>query len=419
MMCGGAMGGGARRDSWSVRSPHYPRVIRALGRYEVLGRLAVGGTAEILLARDQEDPSREVVLKRLLPSLLSDAELVQMFLDEARIGMRLSHPNICAFYDVGQVQDQHVIAMEYVRGVTLEQLIRRAHVDGGLPPAVAVWIIAHVAGALHYVHRARDERGRSLGIVHRDVSPKNVMVSFAGDVKLVDFGLARSRLNTAITAPGMAKGKFSYMAPEQYQGLPFDARADVFALGVCLYELLTAQRLYRFDSPLDAMNAVVHGPVPSIRRRDPGHSESLDDLLRVALAKTPAERYDSAGDFQAVLEAWLVSTGLLVDRDDLAEHIEELFEPEMKAGAQLRPTSFSTAPPPRAESSFPEPLIPKPPRVPALESPRLPAPPSATALPGDAARPARAPTDRRRAAFLYAMLAALLIVVAAVGAWLM
>ena len=415
------MGGGARRDSWSVRSPHYPRVIRALGRFEVLGRLAVGGTAEIVLARDQEDPSREVVLKRLLPNLLSDTELVQMFLDEARIGMRLSHPNICAFYDVGQVSDQHVIAMEYVRGVTLEQLIRRAHVDGGLPPALAVWIVAQVAGALHYVHTARDEGGRPLRIVHRDVSPKNVMVSFDGAVKLVDFGLARSRLNTAITAPGMAKGKFSYMAPEQYQGLPFDARADVFALGVCLYELLTAQRLYRYSSPVDTMKAVVHGPIPSIRKRDPSQSESLDALLRTALAKTPAERYDTAGDFQAVLEAWLVSNGLVVDRSDLAEHLAELFEPEIQAGAQLRPTSFSTVPPPKAESTFPEPIVPKAPRVPAvapqtLPRPLPPKPGPTTKAPATAA--GTEPSPRRAPALFYAMLVVLFVVVAAITAWL-
>ena len=335
------MSGSSKRSGWSVRSPHYPLVGAGSGRFEILGRLAVGGMAEVSLARDRTGEAGEVVIKRLLPSLSADEEIVAMFLDEARLGMCLHHPNVCRFYDSGQLAGEHWIAMEHIAGVTLEQLIRRAHVDGGMLPALGVFIVTRVAAALAHVHTARDEHGRRLDIVHRDISPRNVMVSWDGEVKLVDFGLARSRANRVVTGPGLAKGKFSYMSPEQYQGEPVDARSDIFALGVCLFELLTTTRLYRHATPLHTMNAIVSGPVPSLRSRDRRVPRSLDAIVQRALAKRPDDRFSSAGELEAVLEGWSADHSPGMSARRVAEHLEDLFHEELSRGPELGPATFS------------------------------------------------------------------------------
>lgn len=197
-----------------------------------------------------------------------------MFLDEARLAIRLQHPNICPIYEFGEAQGTWFIAMEWVNGVPLGKLIRKARASGGIPVPVTVRVLAQISEALHYAHRARDEQGELLGIVHRDVSPQNIMVSYSGSVKLLDFGVAKAKSHSARTQAGVVKGKLAYMAPEQCRGEEIDARADVFALGVCLFEALTGRPLYHRGTEFETLKAVMDDPVPSVRSFKPEPSRT-------------------------------------------------------------------------------------------------------------------------------------------------
>ncbi len=351
---------------WTQRSPHWASVIEAFHRFEVRGRLGAGGMAEIFLAEEKEPPHRRVALKRLLPEQAEQEELRAMFLDEARLGMRLTHPSLCRVYDAGLLEGDLIIAMEHVDGVTLADLIDRA--AGGLPVEVALSIIADVAGALDSVHRARDEHGRPLGIVHRDVSPRNVMIGFDGRVKLLDFGLAKSALNHAITRPGMAKGKLAYLAPELWNEARPDARADLFSLGVCLFEALTGTRLYHRTSPFESRDAILTGPVPSLADHRKDLPPALDHIVRRCLAKHPHGRPESAGALHTALMELLEVTGRRPEPGAVERLVSELFREERERGPVLVPTRFgarasSEPPPPPASSEPPAPIRSEPPPV--------------------------------------------------------
>jgi eukaryotic-like serine/threonine-protein kinase len=221
--------------------PQYPAVAR-LGQFEILGRIARGGMAEVYLARERADDGsvRHVVVKRVLTEMQHDAAMLGMFLDEGRIALRLFHPNVCHVYECGEANGLTFMALEWVHGTSLREVIRRAGPRGGLPVPVAVHVIAKIAGALEYVHHAKGIDGRPLSIVHQDVTPHNVMLSWKGQVKLLDFGIAKTSAE-AEHGTAVPQGKFEYMSPEQVRGEPIDARSDIFALGVCLYEALTSR----------------------------------------------------------------------------------------------------------------------------------------------------------------------------------
>ncbi len=306
-------------------APDYP-AIDTYGKYEILGRLAVGGMAEVFLAREMAShgAGRHVAVKRILPQIADDDTFVEMFLDEARLAMRLNHPNICHIYDIGELEDTYFIAMEWVNGVPFGKLIARARDKGGLPITIAVKIMAHVADALNYAHQARDGVGRPLNIVHRDVSPQNVMVRFDGVVKLLDFGIAKAATQTSQTEAGIVKGKFSYMSPEQCLGKPLDARSDIFAIGACLYEALTGKPAFRRASDLDTMRAIVHEPVPSARLVRGDVPPRLDAILRKALAKDPGQRFQTAGEMYVALERFLAEQGEFVHAMHIANAIETM-----------------------------------------------------------------------------------------------
>ncbi len=333
---------------WVQRSRHWDAVIAAFHRYEMRGRLGSGGMAEIFLAREKEAPHHEVAVKRLLPNVASEEELRAMFVDEARLGMRLTHPSLCRVYDVGDLEGHLCIAMEYVYGVTLADLIERT--PNGLPIEVALSIIADVASALDSVHRARDEMGRPLGIVHRDVTPHNVMITYDGRVKLLDFGLAKSALNEAITRPGMAKGKFAYLAPELWSETKPDPRADIFSLGVCLYEALTGKRLYYYSSPFASKKAICDDPVPSVLTEAPKMPRAIDRIVSRCLAKRPDGRFESAGALGTALTELMELMRLSADDERIAGVVLEAFSTEHALGPKLEPTEFgkraSERPPP-------------------------------------------------------------------------
>ncbi len=310
--------------------------LASYGRYELLGRLAYGGMAEIFLAREAHvSAQRLLVLKRVLPHVAEDQHFVDMFVDEARLAMQLNHPNICHVYSFGEQEGTYYIAMEWVNGKTLSKIIRKAREQGGLPVPVALKIVAQVAEALDYAHRACDAAGEPLGIVHRDVSPQNIMVSYDGVVKLLDFGIAKATSHSTRTEAGVIKGKFAYMSPQQCVGEPIDSRADVFALGVCLFEALTGRNPFRRQSEFETMTRIVGDPTPHVRERRPEVPDDVEEILQLALMKQPERRYQTAGDMQLALESVLPKLGTPVNSSRIGEYISKLFADEVREGPQL------------------------------------------------------------------------------------
>ena len=333
----------------NVAEPSIVRNLPAIcsfSRYELLGRLAVGGMAEIYLAREPETVRgaghRTLVIKRVLPHVADDPAFVEMFFNEARLAMRLRHPAIVHIYEFGEEGGSYFLAMEWVDGVALGKIIRHARRANGIPAAVAVKIIATVAEALDYAHRVRGDGGEPLGIVHRDVSPQNVMVSYEGAVKLLDFGIAKAD-DESLTKDGQVKGKFAYMSPQQCLGEPIDGRADVFALGICLYEALTGKPLYHRKTQYETMRAVMEEPVPSVRQYRPELPETIDAIVGKALAKNPDERFGSAGDLQIALERWLMEQGEVVPQTRLAGFLDDLFGDEIGRGPMVDSKPFGAS----------------------------------------------------------------------------
>src|SRR6185312_1620748 len=225
--------------------------VRRLGRFQIIGRLATGGMAEVYLALSGELPGFRtlIVVKRILPHLAQNRQFIRMFLDEARLAALLDHPNVVRIIEVGHDGEEYFLAMELVQGKPLSAVLRKAAREKRPPsPALAAYIMAQAASGLGYAHALTDGDGRPLGVVHRDVSPQNVLLSFEGAVKLIDFGVARAFGRVAHTSPGGRKGKIEYMSHEQASAEEVDHRADVFALGVVLWEVLTGRRLYRRET---------------------------------------------------------------------------------------------------------------------------------------------------------------------------
>lgn len=283
-----------------------------IGRYEVIRRLAVGGMAEIFLARDRgvQGVSRQVVLKCVLPSISSDPAFVDLFLDEIRIVARLSHQNIAHLYDFGEADGRYYLVMEYIDGAHVSQLMRGHHPEM-LAIEHVVKIGSLVAEALYYAHTLTDDEGHPLSIIHRDVSPENIMVSRQGQVKLLDFGVARARDQVHQTQVGVLRGKAAYLSPEQCMAKPFDRRVDIFALGTVLHEMLCGRRLFKRDTDFQTMRAVCSGPIPRPSTIRPGVSDDLDTIIMRALERKASERYQQADEMAFDLERVLQDCRLL------------------------------------------------------------------------------------------------------------
>ncbi len=329
------------------------------GRYEVLGRIAFGGMAEIFLGREATNlgTHRHLAIKRILPHVADDEQFVEMFLDEARLAIQLNHASICHIYEFGELDDSFFIAMEWVNGVPLGKLIRRARDIGGIPAPVAVRILADIAGALAYAHNARDALGKPLEIVHRDVSPHNVMVAYDGQVKLLDFGIAKATSHASKTQAGTVKGKFSYMAPEQCLNKDLDGRVDVFAIGICLWETLAGRALYTRDNEFETMKAIIEEDAPPLAAERPD-AEGLDPIIKKALAKARENRYATAAELQTELERWLAQRGHVVNASKVAELMEDLYAEQIRRGPLVDSTPFGQSfqrkkPPDAAAASHP------------------------------------------------------------------
>ncbi len=298
------------------------------GRYLLIHKLATGGMGEVLLAR-QSGPAgfdRFVAVKRLLPHLAEDGQFVQMFLDEARLAAMLTHPNICQIFEFGCNDGSYYLAMEYLSGEALSAILEKSKaLEKPLGHGVSAYIVAHACEGLHYAHEKTDDAGKPLQLVHRDVSPSNLFITFDGNVKLLDFGIAKAANRIAHTATGSLKGKFGYIAPEAYQGAELDRRTDLFSMGVVLWELLTRQRLYKRDAEYLVGKAIVEEPPPDPRDVDPTIPAPLVEITLRALAKKPGERYQSALEMRRALTAFLRTLPEEVDSTSLVALMESLF----------------------------------------------------------------------------------------------
>ncbi len=302
------------------------------GKYELLGRIRRGGMAELFRGRELEDSSRLVAIKRILPSFTDEADYVAMFMDEARLGLRLKHPGIVEAFEIGQVEDQLYIALEHVHGQDLGALLAAARERGEpLPLQVAVRIALDLCGALHYAHELRDEHGAPLGIVHRDISPQNVLISYDGDVKLIDFGIAKSSQQLMRTQAGLLKGKHGYLSPEQARGEAVDRRSDLFSVGICLYEMLSGERLFLGSSDFSTIVRVRNAQVPDLRARRPELPSELAAIVHRALARDPAHRFPSAAELAAALQRFAETSLESCDRAAVGAHMREVFA-EVLAG---------------------------------------------------------------------------------------
>ena len=318
---------------------HPPRSAAVrVGRYELLRHLATGGMAELFLARAVgiADFEKLLVLKRILPQHAADALFIRMFLDEARLAATLHHSSIVQVFEVGRAEGTYFFTMEFVHGRDLRQVFQRS--AGTVPLEHALGIVIEVAAGLHHAHEKRGSDGMPLGIVHRDVSPSNLLVGFDGAVKLGDFGIARATLAKQADA-GTAAGKAPYMSPEQVLELPLDRRTDIFSLGVILHELLTGKRLFR-GSDAEVMERIAQeeiAPPSSLADVPP----ELDQVAARALARDRAARYATADELRADLEACARGRGLYFSRAALSSWMADLFADEVEGWIEAQRTGVS------------------------------------------------------------------------------
>ena len=325
---------------------------QAFGKYRLRELLARGGMAEIHLAVEQTAHTGErlVVLKRILPDHKDDPDFVEFFVHEARVALQLTHPNIVQAYEFGRENDVLYLAMEYVRGFTVLDVIRRASMLGrSVSLDAVVKIAADIAAGLDYAHKATDAQGRPLEIVHRDVSPHNVVIAREGTAKLVDFGIARASCQMFKTRTGVIKGKFAYLAPEQLRrNARFDHRADLFALGTVTYEMLTRRPLFRGSNDADTVKRILAGRIPPLRELRPDCPVPIAAVVHRALERDPEERYQSGSEMLADLEEAARASGLFPTMTRLRGELESLFE-------EAAPTSIWTSMSARPPASDPNP----------------------------------------------------------------
>ncbi|TVR03303.1 MAG: DUF4388 domain-containing protein [Deltaproteobacteria bacterium] len=312
----------------------------AFGPYVLTEHLGRGGMAEVLRARSfgAAGFSRDVAIKRILPVFAEDEEFTAMFVDEARTMVSLNHPNVVQVYDLGELDGYYYMAMEYVFGKDLLDLLAASsRARQRLPREIVLHVISETLRGLSFVHGACDMYGQPLQIIHRDVSPSNVMLSYSGHVKLGDFGIAKSRLQTRLTAVGTQKGKFGYMSPEQALGEPLDARSDLFAVGVLLFECLTMSRLFKADDELDAMRILQDANVePAFERRAAFLDDATLHLLRRSLARDPADRYPNALAFIQDIDTLRVREGLKMTNERLGSFLQQVFAEDREVELQRR-----------------------------------------------------------------------------------
>jgi serine/threonine protein kinase len=341
-----------------------PRDARDFGNYQLIAKLATGGMAEIFLARPTGAHDRDVmVLKRILPHLAEDEHFVTMFRDEADLASKLLHKNVCHVHAFGEYAGTWFISMEYLHGVPLSRMMTRlSKAAKMLDFRVVAGIIVQACEGLHAAHEARGPDGQSLNVVHRDVSPPNMMVCADGVVKLLDFGIAKARGANSRTRTGTVKGKNAYMSPEQILGKPLDRRSDVFALAVVMYEMLAIRRLFPRDSDFLTFKAITEEPIPEIRDRRPDLPPGMRAALLQAMARDPNGRFDTALAFSNAIRNSVSTLGGPASAADLQRLLATDFADEMAARDEILKAAEEPAPiaPPRpARTTQPPPLPPE------------------------------------------------------------
>jgi serine/threonine-protein kinase len=302
------------------------------GRYRLLGLLGQGGMGRLYIAerRGVQGFVKIVALKRILPHLADSAQLRDMFLNEARIAARLEHPNIVATYELGEVEGKYFISMEYLPGEDLSAVISRCQGGQTIPIEIAAALAQQAAQGLHYAHDARDGQGRLIGLVHRDVNPRNIFVTYHGVVKLLDFGMVRNPAGPK-SVPGVFKGKYGYCAPEQLEGARIDRRTDVFCLGIVLWECLTGARLFDAGTDVETIDAVRSRPVERPSALRPEVPRPLEEIALRALAREPAQRYQSAHEMSDDLDRFLHDRNSRPTITSVGQWIEGIFGSERAA----------------------------------------------------------------------------------------
>lgn len=306
---------------------------RQFGPYRLIRQIAVGGMAEIHLAKTTGIAGFEkyVALKMIHPNFAEDEQFIQMLVDEAKIAVQLTHGNIAQTFDLGRVGETYYITMEFVDGADLYKILRRgSEQDVEMPLDVCAFIGKEIASALDHAHRKKDHIGKPLGIVHRDVSPQNVLISYAGEIKLVDFGIAKATMKARQTAVGVIKGKYYYMSPEQAWGDPIDYRSDIFSAGIVLYEMITGQMLYLEEDLHKLLDMARKAEIAPPSRLRKGVPPQLEKIVMHALQKLPGERYQSAGDFSSDLERFLHSYSPVFTAGKIAALIKQVIGDPME-----------------------------------------------------------------------------------------
>jgi serine/threonine-protein kinase len=299
-------------------------------RYRITERVAAGGMAEVFrgVAESLQGFKKNIAIKRILPALTKNKKFVAMFLDEARLSLLLQHANIVQVFDIGHADDTYFIVMEYVDGVDLKALMEwRRKINRRIPIAHTLYMVMEICKGLSYAHELLNpETGKPLGIVHRDISPPNVLISKQGEIKVVDFGLAKATSQIETTDPGVVKGKMSYLSPEAARGEEVAASADIFAVGILLYEMLTGKRLFYGETDYQTVELVRNAKIPPIKSQNPQVEPELEDIVRKALAKRKEDRFQSATDLQDSLAQYSYSRGLKVISRDIAELVRQCLD---------------------------------------------------------------------------------------------
>jgi serine/threonine-protein kinase len=315
------------RERPELASKFEAKRVAQLGKYQLVAEIARGGMGIVYLAVDRGPArfSKLLVVKQLKPELVEDSNFLDMFMEEARLAARLSHPNIVQTYEIGSDGDRHYMVMDYLEGVTLSRILRRKNPKFTL--AMHLRVICEALAGLHYAHTLTDFDGTPLGIVHRDATPQNVFVTYDGQVKLVDFGIAKALDSTVETSAGVLKGKPSYMAPEQIAG-DVDPRADVFSAGVMVWEAVAGRRMWDKRGDVEILTHIIKGDVPSLKDAVPTAPPPLLRIVEKALQRSRDDRYASAAELQQDIEAYLAATSRALHLRDVGKVATEMYGSE-------------------------------------------------------------------------------------------
>src|SRR5690349_11402464 len=325
-MSDGSGNDGSTRTEWSADE------LIPFGKYVLLDRLSSGATAAVYRAnvRGEAGFERLVAIKRILPHMAGDRDFVDTFVREAKTVARLTHAAICPIYELGKVGESLYMAIEYVQGKDLGTIMRRLAESGHtVPPVTAAWIVARLCEALDYAHNLKNAKGERKGIIHRDLSPSNVLISYEGQVKLIDFGLAKAVGRAQSTNVDALKKKLSYMSPEMVKGRPLDGRSDLFGVGVCLYEMLTGRKLFVGQNDIDTLKLVGKASVPPPSAFSDETPEELELVVMHALEREPADRFKDAAEMCEAITSYLRKADATFGLQQLSEWMHGMFGHEI------------------------------------------------------------------------------------------